>query len=144
MSLHSFLIPVGYAYSLKKINTINCKNHGGLFKKIQSLSPRIRNWILILALTSIIILLSVGYSLTTVSANPSKTGYGISHPRILGAVKVGSTTTMQHNQNMLLSILAPAMPDSSDHRQMEITGTVEKALVSPIDAPWNHFSHDMN
>ena len=36
------------------------------------------------------------------------------------------------------------MPDSPDYRQMEITGTVEKALVSPIDAPWNHFSHDMN
>ena len=106
-------------------------------------SPRIRNLISILALTSIIVLLSVGYSLTTVSANPSKTGYGISS-KDSGCREGGIHNNDAAQPEYVTVYPPPAMPGSSDYRQMEITGTVEKALVSPIDAPWNHFSHDMN
>ncbi|HZB15874.1 MAG TPA: hypothetical protein VE445_01805, partial [Nitrososphaeraceae archaeon] len=86
--------------------------------------------------------LSQIHPLSIVFADPSQTGYGVSSKD--SGCREGGIRNNDAAQPQYTTVYPPpAMPDSPDYTQMEITGTVEKAKLTDIDAPWNHFSHDM-
>ena len=97
-------------------------------------------------ISSSALLLSQIHPISIVFADPSQTGYGVSSKD--SGCREGGIHNNDAAQPEYTTVYPPpaipAMPDSPDYTQMEITGTVEKAKVSDIDAPWNHFSHDMN
>ena len=117
--------------------------HNSYTKKIFELPINLIVFITIL-ISSSALLLSLIHPISIVFADPSRTGYGVSS-KDSGCREGGIHNNDAAQPEYTPVYRPPAMPDSPDYSQMEITGTVKKEpLVSHVDAPWNHFSHDMN